>query len=60
MFVDLKDRLFVKKIKNTAIDIDYSLSPSNDSIIHMSTLMDLSTPLPPTLYKDKPMSLSMV
>ena len=54
MFVDLKKRLFVKRIKNTAINIAYSLSLSNDSVTHMST------PLSPTLYNDKPMSLSMV
>ena len=35
MFVDLGKRLFVKKIKNTAINIDYSLSLSNDSVTHM-------------------------
>ena len=41
MFIDLEKRLFVKtKIKNTAINIDYSLSLSNDSVTHMSTLMD--------------------
>ena len=55
MFVDLEKRLFVKKIKNTAINIYYSLSLSNDSVTHMST-----PHMSPTLYNDKPMSLSMV
>ena len=57
MFVDLEKRLFVKEIKNTAINIYYSLSLSNDSVTHMSTL--LLTLLSPTLYNDKPMSLSI-
>ena len=58
MFVDLEKRLFVQK-KNTSINIDYSLSLSNDSVTQMSTLMYLSTPLSLTLYNDNPMSLSL-
>ena len=42
MFVDLKKPLFVKKIKNTAINIDYSLSLSNDSVTHMSILISFN------------------
>ena len=56
----LKNDYLFKKIKNTAINIDYSLSLSHDSVTLMSTLMDLLTPLSPTLYNDKPMSLSTV
>ena len=43
--------------KNTAINIDFSLSLSNDSVIHMSTLMDQLTPLSLTFHNDNPMSL---
>ena len=60
MVVDLEKRILCKKIKKTAINIDYSLSLSNDSVTHMSTLMDLLTPLSLTLFNDNPMSLSMV
>ena len=55
MFVGLGKRLFVKKIKNTAINIDYLLSLSNDSVTHMSTLIDLLT----HLSNDNPMSISL-
>ena len=61
MFVHLEKTIICKKkIKNKAINIDYPLTLSNDSVTHISTLMDLLTPLSPTLYNDRPMSLSMV
>ena len=36
------------------------MSLTNDTVIHMSTLMDLLTPLSLTLFNDNPMPLSMV
>ena len=54
MFVDLE------KIKNTTINIDYSLYLPSYSVIHMSIPMGLLTPSSLTLYNDNPMYLSTV
>ena len=55
LFVDLEI-----KIKNTTINIDYSLYLPNYSVTHMSIPMGLLIPPSLTLYNDNPMSLSMV
>ena len=54
MFVDLE------KIKNTTINISYSLYVPNYSVTNMSIPMGLLTPPSLTLYNDNPMYLSMV
>ena len=55
MFVDLEN-----KIKNTTINIDYSLYLPNYSVTHMSIPMGLLTPPSLTLYNDNPMYISTV
>ena len=50
----------LEKIKNTTINIDYSLYLPSYSVTHMSIPMGLLTPSSLTLYNDNPMYLSTV
>ena len=46
--------VYLEKIKNTTINIDYSLYLPSYSVTHMSIPMGLLTPSSLTLYNDNP------